>query len=115
MDFCAKRKYRQITVAGDLSQRLHADGVSTITDLFPYISQPVRQISLDRNFRQSKSLAALSACFRSVTEGGELPKQEPCRAPVYIYDDRAKFAELAAAKIGMLPDATSIVVISPNF
>ena len=65
----AKRKYRQITVAGDRSQRLHADGVSEITVLFPYISEPVRQISLDRNFRQSKSLAALSACFRVFTDG----------------------------------------------
>jgi len=101
--------------AGDRSQRLHANGVSKITDLFPYISEPVRQISLDRNFRQSKSLAALSACFRALTDGGELPKQEPCDAPVYIYDDQTEFAEFAAARIGGLPDAASVAIISPNF
>jgi hypothetical protein len=115
MGFRAKRKYRQITVSGDRSQRLHADGVTNVTDLFPYISESVRHIFLDRNFRQSKPLAALSACFRTFTEDGKFKKQEPCGAPIYTYDRQAEFAEFAAAKIADLPEAANVVVISPNF
>jgi hypothetical protein len=114
MGFRAKRKYRQITIAGDSSQRLHDDGVREVTHLFPYISEPPRRISLNRNFRQSKPLAALSAAFRTFTDRGELPNQQQCDAPLYTYDDPAEFAEFAAAKIGGLPDAASVVVISPS-
>lgn len=114
MGFRAKRKYRQITISGDGSQRLHADGVISVTDLFPYISEPVRHVSLDKNFRQSKPLAALSASVRAFTDGGKQPEQEACGASVYTYAARTQFAEFAVAKIAELPDAANVVVISPN-
>jgi hypothetical protein len=74
----------------------------------------MRQISHDRNFRQSKPLAALSACFRAFTNGGEPPKKQACGAPVHTYASQIEFTEFAAAKIATLPDAASVVVISPN-
>jgi hypothetical protein len=115
MGFRAKRKYRQITVAGDAGQRLHAGGVTNIAAAFPYVSESVRQISLETNFRQSKWLAQLSSCFRSFTQGGTSARAgEPCDAPLYAYDDRKEFAEFLAAKISALPDAASVVVIAPT-
>lgn len=114
MGFRAKQKYRQITVAGDRSQRLHAGGVGNIADVFPYITEPIRQISLDKNFRQSEPLAHLSDCFRTFTDDGDLPKAEPCGAPIYTYDNQSELAEFAAARIGGLPDTASVVVISPS-
>jgi transcriptional regulator with XRE-family HTH domain len=115
MGFRAKRKYRQITVAGDVSQRLHVGGIERLANAFPYIAEPIRQITLDTNFRQSKSLARLSNCFRTFTDGGaRLPCGEPCGAPVYTYDDQQEFAEFVASKISALPGAASVVVISPT-
>lgn len=114
MGFRAKRKYRQITIAGDASQRLHSRGVSNIAELFPHLSEPVRQISLDTNFRQTKSLAALSMCFREFTDDGVFADQEPCGAPLHLYSDEIEFAKFVAMKIGELPDAASVAIISPS-
>ena len=114
MGLRAKRKYRQITVAGDGGQRLHDSGVTQIANSFPYITEPVRQISLDRNFRQSKWLAQLSNSFRSFTEGGGPGAEEPCGAPLHSYEDELEYAEFVASKISGLPDAASVVVISPT-
>jgi hypothetical protein len=114
MGFRANRKYRQITVAGDGGQRLHAGGVTEIANCFPYITEPVRQISLDRNFRQSKWLARLANSFRSFTEGGSPCAEEPCGAPLHTYHDQSDYAEFVASKVSGLPDVASVVVISPN-
>jgi DNA helicase IV len=113
MGFRAKRKYRQITVAGDGSQRLHAGGIERIDRAFPYISESVRQIALDKNFRQSKWLAQLSNRFRGFTNGGiDYNGKEPCRAPIHAFDDRREFAGYIVSKISLLPGAASVVVIS---
>jgi superfamily I DNA/RNA helicase len=115
MGFRAKRKYRQITVAGDGGQRLHAGGIERIANAFPFVAEPIRQITLDTNFRQSKSLARLSNCFRAFTDGGaESPSEEPCGAPIHTFDDQQELAEFIASKISGLPGAASVVVISPT-
>jgi DNA helicase IV len=115
MGFRAKRKYRQITVAGDGSQRLHAGGIERIANAFPYVGESIRQITLDTNFRQTKPLARLSNCFRAFTGGSDdLPDEEPCNAPLYTYEDQQGFAEFVASKISALPAAASVVVISPT-
>ena len=115
MGFRAKRKYRQITVAGDESQRLHVGGIEQIANAFPYVGEPIRQITLDTNFRQSKPLARLSNCFRAFTGGRvERPCEEPCGAPIYTYDDQKRLAEFMASKISALPGTASVVVISPT-
>jgi hypothetical protein len=89
-------------------------GVGKIADVSPYVTEPVRQISLDKNFRQSEWLARLSDCFRAFTDGGSSPKREPCGAPIHTYDDQAELAELIATKIGGLPGAANVVVIGPS-
>lgn len=115
MGYRAKRKYRQITVAGDLGQQLHAGGIRQISHALPYVSEPVRQIMLDTNFRQSKSLARLSNCFRAFTSSEvELSGEEPCAAPMHVFRHQDEMAEFAAARINALPGAASVVVISPN-
>ena len=112
MGFRAKRKYRQITVAGDTSQRLHAGGIDRIANAFPFVTDPVRQISLDTNFRQTKPLAQLSNCFRTFTDHNAQLSKEPCNAPIHIYDDSKEFAEFLASKISALPGTASVVVIA---
>jgi hypothetical protein len=110
----AKRKYRQITASGDTGQRLHVGGTANIANAFPYVTEPVRQILLDTNFRQSKALALLSQSFRAFTDGGERNVAEPCGAPIQVYLDQRGFAEFMTTKISSLPDTASVAVISPN-
>jgi hypothetical protein len=111
MGYRATRKYRQITVAGDASQRLHAGGIGQIANAFQYVREPVRQISLETNHRQTKWLAELSNRFRAFTEGGGLLAGPPCRAPLHTYQYRQNFAEFVASRITGLPEAASVVVI----
>lgn len=115
MGFRARRKYRQITVAGDSSQRLHAGGIDRIDNVFPYVGDQVRHITLDTNFRQSKYLAQLSNCFRTFTNGGiEREYDQPCGAPLEAFDNQHEFAEVVGSKISGLPGPASVVVISPS-
>jgi DNA helicase IV len=114
MGFRAKRKYRQITIAGDKSQRLHAGGVERVENAFPFVTDSVRQITLDVNFRQSKPLAHLSACFRTFTDGAAERAKEPCVAPLHVFADQQEFADFLVSKISALPNAASVVVIAPT-
>ncbi len=114
MGFRAKRKYRQITAAGDASQRLHEGGAINISSTFPYITDPIRQIKLDKNFRQSEALARLSQRFRVFTDLTEKLNAGPCGAPLHTYTDRAKFSEFAVQRIGTLPRTARVAFICPN-
>lgn len=114
MGFRAKRKYRQITVAGDTSQRLHAGGIDRIGNAFPFVTDPVRQINLDINFRQSKPLAQLSNCFRMFTDPKTQRPKEPCNAPLHMFAETKEIADFLASKISALPGAASVVVIAPT-
>jgi hypothetical protein len=115
MGYRAKRKYRQITVAGDLGQQLHVGGLQQISHALPYVTEPIRQIMLDTNFRQSQPLARLSDCFRAFTTGeAERLGEQPVGAPMHTFQDRAELADFVAARINSLPGTASVVVISPN-
>ena len=114
MGFRAKAKYRQITVAGDVSQRLHRDGVVKLADAFPYIGSTVRQVALDTNFRQTAPLARLSNSFRAFTEGAEQVDLEPCGAPIHLYDETEEIADVIVSKISSLPGEASVVIIAPT-
>ncbi len=115
MGYRAKRKYRQITVAGDLGQQLHIGGLQQVSHALPYVAEPIRQIMLDTNFRQSRPLARLSNCFRAFTTGEVEPLgEQPVGAPMHTFQDQAELANFAAARINALPGTASVVVISPN-
>jgi hypothetical protein len=114
MGFRAKRKYRQITVAGDTSQRLHVGGIDRIANAFPFVTDPLRQISLDTNFRQSKPLAQLSNCFRVFTDPKTQLSKEPCNAPLHMFAETKEIADFLASKISALPGMASVVVIAPT-
>ena len=114
MGFRAKRKYRQITIVGDTSQRLHVGGIERVVNAFPYVTESLRQITLDINFRQSKPLARLSACFRTFTDSTAKRAEEPCNAPIHVFDDDRGFAEFLVSRISALPATASVVVIGPT-
>ena len=112
MSFRAKAKYRQITVSGDVSQRLHRDGVAKLANAFPYISGTIRQVTLDENFRQNGSLAHLSSCFRAFTESADEIPKDACGAPVFIYDDPETMADFIVSKVANIPGEASLVIIA---
>jgi DNA helicase IV len=110
----AKAKYRQITAAGDASQRLHQVGISDVTRAFPRASE-VRQIYLTENFRQTEPLARFSRRIRLFTEGEvAIGDVEPCRAPLHTFENRQEFADLASSHIADLPEGATVAVISPT-
>jgi hypothetical protein len=71
MGMTASKKYHQITVSGDLCQRLQWNGSKTFDDLFPFVPKSSQNtpVFLKRNFRQRDALAQLSAGFRRVLQG----------------------------------------------
>ena len=113
MGFRAKRKYRQITVAGDTGQRLHADGVSNIATLFPYISGPVRQISLNTNYWQSNSLASFTLSFRGFTDGKCRNKSHAAHQSIFMIAG-PNSPNLLRQKLVTCPMRLTCVVIKPK-
>jgi hypothetical protein len=87
MGMSAATKYHQITLAGDLCQRLQWSGSKTYDDLFPFVPRGNRNepIFLDRNFRQRAPLARLSAGFRSLVQGDGRLKNVANGAPVLLH------------------------------
>ncbi|TGV61075.1 hypothetical protein EN784_01360 [bacterium M00.F.Ca.ET.141.01.1.1] len=111
MGYKALPKYWLVTVSGDASQRLHRDGLAEAQRAFPQIAMRHASVLLDRNMRQTGPLAALSACFRSLTEvdGGQMAGA--CNAPLDVYEDPAEFARMAIDRIVALPETASVAVI----
>ncbi|TPI59849.1 hypothetical protein FJ420_21370 [Mesorhizobium sp. B3-1-3] len=111
MGYKALPKYWLVTVSGDASQRLHRDGLAEVQRAFPQIAMRHASVLLDRNMRQTGPLAALSACFRSLTEvdGGQMVGA--CNAPLDVYEDPAEFARMAIDRIVALPETASVAVI----
>ncbi|TIQ33084.1 MAG: hypothetical protein E5X48_25075 [Mesorhizobium sp.] len=111
MGYKALPKYWLVTVSGDASQRLHRDGLAEVQRAFPQIATRHASVLLDRNMRQTGALAALSACFRSLTEvdGGQVVGA--CNAPLDVYEDPAEFARMAIDRIVALPETASVAVI----
>lgn len=108
----AKIKYRQVTVAGDASQRLHRVGISNVSDVFPRMID-IREITLTENFRQTKVLARFSRRIRSFTEERTLVDDGgSCRIPLHIFDNRQEFADVAASMIADLPETATVAVIT---
>jgi hypothetical protein len=114
MAFRARPKYRQITVSGDPSQRLHRDGLSDIVTALPFGDGSIRSIFLDQNHRQSKPLAAFSNSIRTLTERIPIAEATAAQAPLTIFHDKAELAELATQRISKLPGEASIAVICPD-
>ena len=71
MGMTASKEYHQITLSGDLCQRLQWSGSKMYDHLFPSVprSSQNKSIFLDRNLRQRDPLARLSAGFRNVLQG----------------------------------------------
>ncbi|TPK87004.1 hypothetical protein FJ936_06555 [Mesorhizobium sp. B2-4-13] len=111
MGYKALPKYWLVTVSGDASQRLHRDGLAEVQRAFPQIAMRHASVLLDRNMRQTGPLAALSACFRSLTEadGGQIVSA--CNAPLEVYEDPEEFARMAIDRIVALPETASVAVI----
>ncbi len=111
MGYKALPKYWLVTVSGDASQRLHRDGLAEVQRAFPQIATRHASVLLDRNMRQTGPLAALSACFRSLTEEDSGRVAAACHAPLDVYEDSAEFARMAIDRIVALPETASVAVI----
>ncbi|CAO3404290.1 hypothetical protein [Azospirillum palustre] len=112
MGLRARPKYRQITVAGDLHQQLHRDGVRDFGRAFPYLQKSPAKHFLSENKRQRGALADLSHAFRRVVQGdSRLDEPVPARAPLYRYEDANAFARLAVEYLTELPREATVAVI----
>lgn len=111
MGYKALPKYWLVTVSGDASQRLHRDGLAEVQRAFPQIAMRHASVLLDRNMRQTGPLAALSACFRSLTEADGGQMVGACSAPLDVYENPVEFARMAIDRIVALPETASVAVI----
>lgn len=114
MGYKALPKYWLVTVSGDPSQRLHRDGLAEVQRAFPQIATRHASVMLDRNMRQTGPLAALSACFRSLTDEIEVVARDGCAAPLDVYEVPDAFAQIAVERILALPKTASVAVICAN-
>jgi DNA helicase IV len=114
MAFRARPKYRQITVAGDPSQRLHRDGMSDIVTALPFADGSIRSIFLDVNHRQSRPLSVFSNCIRKLTERISIAEVTAAQAPLTVFRARGEFAEVAIKRIAKLPGEATVAVICPD-
>jgi len=114
MAFRARPKYRQITVSGDPSQRLHRDGLSDIVTALPFGEGGIRSIFLDVNHRQTKPLATFSNCIRRLTERISIAEATAAQAPLTTFGTRGDMADSITSKISKLPESASVVVICPD-
>ncbi|MDH6235005.1 hypothetical protein M2281_005627 [Mesorhizobium soli] len=111
MGYKALPKYWLVTVSGDASQRLHRDGLAEVQRAFPQIAMRHASVLLDRNMRQTGSLAGLAARFRLLTEEDSGRVVGACNAPLDVYEDPAEFARMAIDRIVALPETASVAVI----
>lgn len=114
MAFRARPKYRQITVAGDPSQKLHRDGLSDIVTALPFADGSIRSIFLDVNHRQTKPLSVFSNCIRKLTERISTAEATAAQAPFTVFRDAKRFAETAIQRIAKLPGEATVAVICPD-
>lgn len=111
MSYRADRKYRQITIAGDPSQRLHRDGVPQAPNAVSLAGESPRRIFLDKNMRQTDALAKFSACIRQFTGDTSGVDHTGLRMPIYQFDQPIAFAEFAVEKITSLDRTATVAVI----
>lgn len=106
MGLSASKQYHQITLSGDLCQRLQLSGSKTFMDLFPSVPRSSRNASifLNRNFRQRPSLARLSAGFRSLLQGDERLKYAASGDPILLHC----YSSNDAIKVHLLERVSSI-------
>jgi len=114
MSFRARPKYRQITISGDPSQRLHRDGLSDIVAALPFGDGGTRSIFLDVNHRQTKLLAEFSNCVRKLTERISIAEATAAHAPLVTFDKKIAMADEAIKRIAALPQSASVAVICPD-
>ncbi len=120
MGMTATSKYHQVTLSGDRRQRLQSMGAEQYQALFPSIPK-LRQnapIFLDRNFRQRKELAALSAGVRFVLQGDtrvafDSDDAIPA-ASVYRFSSQATMARLVLERIRTVNPYATVAVIAPS-
>ncbi len=118
MGMSASKLYHQITLSGDLCQRLQWSGSKTYNDLFPFVPQSNRNesIFLDRNFRQRAPLARLSAGFRSLVQGDKRLKNVADGAPVLLhcYTSTAVIEKTILERIASVNEYATVAVIFAN-
>jgi hypothetical protein len=120
MGMSATRKYHQITLSGDLRQRLQSMGAEEYQKLFPSVPKlrHNQQIFLNRNFRQRKELAVLSAGIRSVLqEDRRVATQLETAispAPVYTFNSPINMAHLILERIQTVDPYATVAVIAPT-
>jgi hypothetical protein len=118
MGMSASKQYHQITLSGDLCQRLLWSGSKTYDDLFPSVPRTSRNqpIFLDRNFRQRAPLARLSAGYRSLVQGDRRLNNVADGDPVLLhcYTSTAVIEQTILERIASVNEYATVAVIFPN-
>ena len=120
MGMSATRKYHQITLSGDLRQRLQSMGAEEYQNLFPSVPKlrHNEQIFLNRNFRQRKELAVLSAGIRSVLQEDRRVATQLeigiSPAPIYTFNSPINMAHLILQRIQTVDPYATVAVIAPS-
>jgi len=115
MGMSASKQYHQITLSGDLCQRLQWSGSKSYDDLFPSVPRGRRNeaIFLDRNFRQRAPLAQLSSGFRSVVQGDKRLSSIAIGPPALLhsYTSTAVIEKAILERIASANEYATIAVI----
>lgn len=119
MGMAASKEYHQITLSGDLCQRLQWSGSTVYDHLFPSVprSSQNKSIFLDRNLRQRDPLARLSAGFRNVLQGDKRLDFIAGNTPpalLHCYTSSAAVAPLILEHIASVNEYATVAVIAPT-
>jgi hypothetical protein len=118
MGLSASKQYHQITLSGDLCQRLQSSGSKTFMDLFPSVPRSNRNapIFLNRNFRQRPPLARLSAGFRNLLQGDERLKFAASGDPILLhcYSSSDAIRAQLLERLSSIHEYATVAVILPT-
>ncbi len=118
MGTSASKQYHQITLSGDLCQRLQWSGSKSYDDLFPSVPRTSRNepIFLDRNFRQRAPLGRLSAGYRSLVQGDRRLKNVTDGDPVLLhcYTSMAVIERTILERLATVNECPTVAVILAN-
>jgi len=120
MGMTVSHEYNQITLSGDMCQKLHKNGLSDYSRALPLVPRRRRNSSvfLDINFRQRDCLARLSAGFRTFLQKDTRIRDEysdplmPAR--VHVFENPDEISETIVLRIRKLPLHATTAVILPT-
>jgi hypothetical protein len=120
MGMTVSREYEQVTLSGDMCQKLHENGLRDYTHALPFVSRARRnaRVFLDINFKQRDCLAALSASFRTFIQTDVPIKVEsPAAFPpaeIHLFKSPDDIAKVILSRIRKLPLQATTAVILPH-